>query len=55
MWVKFIKIFKKLYYLSTVKMATQEEMFSGFNACTHRVDCITKTKSKFMFIKIIKL
>ena len=53
MWVKFIKIFKKL--LSTVKMAPQEEMFSGFNACTHRVDCITKTKSKFTFIKIIKL
>ena len=29
-------------------------MLSGFNlssACTHRIDCITKTTFKFMFIK----
>ena len=31
---------------------------NGFNfsyACTHRIDCITKTMSKLMFIKVIKL
>ena len=33
-------------------------MFSNFNfrsACPHRIDCITKTMSKFMFMKIAKL
>ena len=38
-------------------MIKQEEMFSGFNfssACTHRIDCITKTMPKFMIVKMTK-
>ena len=38
-------------------MTTEEEMFSGFDfssACTHKIDCINKTMSKFMFAKMTK-
>ena len=44
---------------SIVKLfTTQEEMLSGFNfssACTDWIDCITKTMSKFILIKMTKL
>ena len=39
-------------------MATQEKVFGSFNftfASTHNVYCISKTMSKFMFSKMIKL
>ena len=55
---QFTQEFQKVVIFEHCKNEAQEEMFGSFNfisECTDTIDFITKTMTKFMFIKMAKL